>query len=319
SLHLLHKRGTMHHDESKKVLFVSMDPEEIGRTIGMDLPKVTEIINNGKVKLLRERNRREAPFVDRTFYTSLNGMLISSYLRAYRTLKDKDLKDFALKSLEGITKKNLINNELFHSDGVKGLLEDYIFLIEALINAYEVTGNSTYLKQADELMELSIWKFWDKDEGGFFDTDEDILGIRLKGIEDVPHPSADSLGIMLLLKLYFMTEKQIYYKYAEKALKAFSATAKGTGIHSEYYFCAVDAFFNMIKLSLQTAPSSDLAEEALFPFIPYRSITYGEDKGSVVPCLGQICYEPIGNPESLRKFLESLPELVVNIRTMKYN
>ncbi len=72
-----------------------MDAEEIAEKLGKDIKTITEIINLGKEKLLKERNKRELPLIDRTLYTSLNGMLISTYLRAFRVLKDKSLKDFA--------------------------------------------------------------------------------------------------------------------------------------------------------------------------------------------------------------------------------
>src|SRR4030043_1739686 len=252
SLHFLHEKGSMHHEKSKKVLFVSMDAEEIAKNISVDVQTVSEIINLGKGKLLKERNRRESPFIDRTFYTSLNGMLISAYLRAFRVLKDKRLKEFSLKSLDKIMRSHFINNELFHTEGIKAVLDDYIHLIDALIAAYEVTGDPSYFNRADELMELCMKKFRDKDEGGFFDTDEEILGIRLKSIEDSPYPSANSLSVILLLKLYFMTKKEEYNQYAETALKVFFLKAKDRGIHSGYYFCAVCEAFKSSNFHVQT-------------------------------------------------------------------
>jgi len=304
SLHLLHEKGCMHHDRSKKVLFISMDPEEIAKKTGMDVKGVTEIINSGKEKLLKERGKRKKPFIDKTLYTAINGMLISAYIKAFRVLKDERLKDFALKSLERIMKKYFAHNELYHSDGVKALLDDYIHLIDAFIAAYEITGRPVYLHRADELMKICIEKFWDNDEGGFFDTEDAILGIRAKRIEDIPHPSANSLAILLLLKLHFMTSKEIYRQSAETALKVFSLRAKNMGIHSGYYFCAMDAYFHILKLTMETSPTSELTEAVFSTFIPYVSIVYGKDNGRVIPCLRDVCYEPIERPDKLSAFLK---------------
>jgi uncharacterized protein YyaL (SSP411 family) len=152
-------------------------------------------------------------------------------------------------------------------------------------------------------MELCIEKFWDESEGGFFDTDSEVLGIRLKGIEDIPHPSANSLGIILLLKLYSMTQNKKYKDYAERALKFFSILTKDMVIHSGYYFCALDAYFQMLKLTLQTAPESQLAETALSSFRPYMSIVYEDDKACVIPCLQDVCYEPILSSDAMKDFL----------------
>jgi uncharacterized protein YyaL (SSP411 family) len=284
SLHFLHERGSMHHDHSKKVLFIVREAKEIADMLDIDIHRVQKIIISGKEKLFKERDKRQVPFIDISLYTSLNGMLITAYLKAYRILKDKYLKEFALKSLKRIMEINIINNELFHTEGVKALLDDYIYFIDALIAAYEVTGDITYLHMADKQMELCLEKFRDS-EGGFFDTDEQVIGLRLKGVEDIPHPSANSLGIILLLKLYHMTNKNLYQEYAEKALKSFSLRAYDMGIHAGYYLCATDAYFHMLRLTVESSPESELTESALSFLIPYMGISYGEDRGQVVPCL----------------------------------
>jgi uncharacterized protein YyaL (SSP411 family) len=307
SLHLFHERGAMHHDKSKKVLFISMEPEEISEKLKMDLTEVKRIIKIGKGKLLQERMEREAPFVDRTLYTSLNGMLITAYLKAYRVFKDRYLKDFALKSLERIMKSHLVDNEFFHTEGVKALLDDYVYCIEALIASYEVTGEHSYLTSGEKLMDLCIKKLWD-DEGGFFDTEEEVIGLRLKGIEDIPHPSANSLSIILLLKLFQMTGKTQYQEHAENALRVFSLKAQDMGIHSGYYFSAMDAYFNIIKLAIEASPETELTDIALSFSVPYMSIVYGEGKGRVIPCFKNVCYEPIERVDILKEFLTNLPQ-----------
>jgi uncharacterized protein YyaL (SSP411 family) len=302
SLHLLHERGTMHHDESKKVLFVGREAKEIADMLKMDIGKVQKIITAAKEKLLLERNRREAPFIDKTFYASLNGMLITAYLKAYRVLKDRYLKDFALKSLERIMKSHLINNEFFHTEGVKALLDDYIYFIDALISAYEVTGEMSYLNSAEKLMDFCIENFRDN-EGGFFDSEEETIGLRLKGIEDIPHPSSNSLSIIQLLKLFHMTGKAQYLEYAEKALRTFSVRAQDMGIHTGYYFSAMDAYFNMMKLMIEALPEKELTDTALSFSVPYMSIVYGENRGRVIPCFKNVCYEPIDRHDGLKDFL----------------
>jgi uncharacterized protein len=306
SLHLLDDRGSMHHDESKKVLLIARDTLAIAKQTGLTEQRVSDIINTGKKKLLEERGRRKTPFIDSTLYTSLNGMMISAFLKAYRVLKDETIKGFALKSIERIKDLHFLRDELYHTEGVRAVLDDYIYFIDALISAYEVTGNASYRDDADKLMGLCREKFWDGNEGGFFDTDSEVLGIRLKTIEDIPHPSANAFSIVLFLKLFHMTGKSEYLASAETSLKAFSATAKKMGIHTGYYCAALDAYFHMLTITLQTPLQSELAETALSTFHPYKCIVYEKDQRSVIPCVGKICYEPISDPARLRDFLNSL-------------
>jgi uncharacterized protein YyaL (SSP411 family) len=236
-------------------------------------------------------------------------MLISAYLKAFRVLGEREIEDFALLSLDRIMKNHFVHDELFHTKGVKAVLDDYIYLTDALIAAYEATGTRLYLDQGEKVMALCLNKFWDNKEGGFFDTQGKIIDMRLKGVEDIPHPSANSLGIILLLKLSLMTGNNAYRGHAEKSLGCFSYTSKNPDIQYGYYFCAVDAYFHILKLTLQVSPTSGLMETALSSFSPYLSIVYGEDKGNVIPCIRGVCYEPINKPEDLKDFLKNLARL----------
>jgi len=304
SLHLMDETGVMHHDEAKRVLYPAMSVEEIAEKTGGDAVEIDATIKRGKEKLMVERNKRQSPFIDKTFYTSINGMLISVFLSGYRRLGDRDLRDFALKSLERIMKLRLSGDQLYHVGGVKALLDDYAYLVDALIAAYESTGEKAFLHDAEKLAGICIEKLWDRDEGGFFDSEDHFLEMKIKGIEDIPHPSANALCVILLLKLYFITGNKEYRQYAENSLKAFSPRVGDLGIHAGYYFCALDAYFNSLRLTLHTATTGRLAEAAIFAYHPYMSIAYGEDRGCVIPCIKDVCYEPVSDPEELREFLE---------------
>jgi uncharacterized protein len=304
SLHLLHDRAAAHHDLSKRVLLIATEPEAISEQTGIELRRVVKIINKGRNKLLGERNLRPQPFVDKTFYTSLNGMMISAFILAYRCFGGDALKDFALRSLDRVLGNYYIGGRLFHTEGVSAVLDDYVYIVESLLSAYEVTGEKSYFDRAAGIMESCIEGFWDADSGGFFDTREEVLGLRLKSFEDMPHPSPNPLAVVQLLKLYHITGKDRYFNLAEKALRAFSEQAREIGIHAGYYFCGLDAYRHMFKLTLETPPGSDLARTALSFLIPYKGMVYGEDKNRVTPCLPSgVCLEPVSRVEDLRDFL----------------
>ena len=230
-------------------------------------------------------------------------MLISAYLLSYRALKDPGLKEFALKSLERIMKMHFDGERLFHAEGVKAFLDDYLYLADALVSAYEATGSLLYLQDADKIMGMCVKDLWDENEGGFNDADDLILGVKVKGIEDIPHPSANSMCIALLLKLSFMTGKDEYLKYAERSLKVFSGRAKDIGIHAGYYFYSLDAYFNSLKLSIHAAPLSGLSVTAVSFVRPNVHIFYGDDKGCVIPCFRDTCSAPVTEAAVLERFL----------------
>ncbi len=304
--HLLHERGHLHHDPSMSVLAVAGTPVEIATQLGKPVDEVIEIVGCGKQKLLRERNGREAPFIDRTLYTSLNGMLIASYFRAFRILEVPLVRDFALLSLDRILRDRFVGSILYHSEGIPAVLDDFVYLVEALIAAYEATGKPDHLDRADALMMECMEKFGDGD-GGFFDTEGEVLGTRLKRVEDTPHPSANAIAIMVLLKLFSLTGKESYRAAAEKALMIFSGSVREMGIHGGSYFCALDSYYGMLKVTVEDDPQSDLSQAALALSGPYSAIVYGENKGRVIPCINETCFKPITDPAGLKDFFLRMP------------
>jgi uncharacterized protein YyaL (SSP411 family) len=301
TLHLFHERGRLHHDPSKSVLAIAEESEIIARRLGKPVHEVNEIVWRGKQKLLRERNQREPPFIDQTLYTSLNGMLITSYLRAFRVLGAQSLKDFALLSLNRVLRDRLSGNNLYHSEGVLASLDDFIYLVEALIAVYEGTGARHNLEHADALMTECVERFGDS-EGGFFDTEREVIGMRLKRIEDSPYPSANAVAIIMLLKLFALTGKEFYRATAEKSLKIFSKIAGEIGVHAGAYYCALDEYFNTLKVTVEADPDSDLSRAALALSGPYSTIVYGPNNGRVIPCVNETCFNPIYDAALLKDF-----------------
>ena len=303
SLHFLHEKGSMHHDPSKKVLFPAVPIEEVARKLHMEGQETGAIIAKGMRKLLEERGKRQKPFVDRAFYTSLNGLAISAFLKACRILGDEGAKAFALKSIDRILEINVSGGQLLHTAGVPALLDDYIFLSDALVAAYEATGLPRYLDRARAFMDTCLSRFRDVSGGGFFDTEEDVLGMRLKGIEDMPHPAANSMAVPVLLKLSFIAGEAAYRGFAEETLRAFAAPAELLGIHGAYYLSALDSYFNMLEITLDAAPASGLAAAVRSRYYPYEAIRYGEDKGSITPCRRGVCFQPLSTIEAFDGFL----------------
>ncbi|MBI1723040.1 MAG: hypothetical protein HYR48_03945, partial [Gemmatimonadetes bacterium] len=52
---------------------------------------------------------------------------------------------------------------------VDGLMADYAFFAEALLDAYQVAGREPYLAAAERIMSRAVELFWDAEGGGFFD------------------------------------------------------------------------------------------------------------------------------------------------------
>ena len=113
------------------------------------------------LKILKKiRSKREFPFIDTKKITASNAMMVSALLKA-GCIDDKYKKE-ALKTLDALLNEMYIKGKLYHSYNkniqakTPALLEDYAYLIKALIDAYENSFNEKYLKTAKALAKKSL-------------------------------------------------------------------------------------------------------------------------------------------------------------------
>jgi hypothetical protein len=160
-------------------------------------------------------------------------------------------------------------------------------------------------------MDLTVERFWDGERGGFFDTEEEVLGARLKAAEDSPHPSANASAVILLVKLSAILKRQRYRDLAEGTLKAFIHNARKMAVHAGYFFAALDAFYHLLSLEVEGATRPELTATCLASVMPYTAISHSPGEGRIVPCFGSVCYDPLLDADHARDFLEKRPYLSV--------
>jgi hypothetical protein len=73
-------------------------------------------------------------------------------------------------------------------------------------------------------------------------------------------------------------------------------------IHAGAYACALDAWFGVLKLTVEARADSALGRAALRLAGPTVVISHGEDRGRVIPCVNETCFEPETRAEGLRRY-----------------
>jgi uncharacterized protein YyaL (SSP411 family) len=244
-------QGEMHHNPAKNVLFIDQPVEAIVARMNLKPDEVRLILARAKGKMLAARALRPTPVVDKTIYSSWNGMMISALLEAYKVLGLEGARDRALMTLDLLLAKSYDPLKGMHHslvDGkaqIEGLLDDQIFVSAALLDAFEVTGNGRYYQVAQELMETAIRRFWDGPAGGFFDTAKDLSGLQgnlsmtRKPFQDSPTAAANSVAARLLDRLAVLAERPDHREKAEVILSLFAAKAGDYGLFAASYGLAL--------------------------------------------------------------------------------
>ncbi len=178
--------------------------------------------------LLAGRENRVRPALDYKILTSTNGLMITALSHMYRVHGNeealtmaKEAKDFIHNDLiVNLNLKGSIANKVVSSEG---LLDDYAFYIEGLIELYQATYDSDYLDDAKSLVDQVNRRFWDNKNGGYYLTpsDHEALITRPKEAYDGAIPSGNSVMALNLMKLSRLLDKPDLQKGVQMLLKAF--------------------------------------------------------------------------------------------------
>jgi uncharacterized protein YyaL (SSP411 family) len=236
--------GDMHHNPQKNVL------RRPARPAGVD----DVVVETVKRKMYAARLLRKTPYVDKTIYTNWNGMCISAYLAAGRALGLKAPVEFALKSLDRVLAsvwgvQDGLAHVVAYGEGVAaariaGVLEDYAFVANAALDAWEATGEVRYFDVAKETADAMLARFYDATGCGFFDAELDpsavgALSARRKPLQDSPTPAGNAVAATVLLRLGSLTNDATYETRGQETLETFAGIVEHFGLYAASYGLAL--------------------------------------------------------------------------------
>jgi uncharacterized protein YyaL (SSP411 family) len=336
-------RGEMQHNPAKNVLFVDQPLEAIAARVGLKSEEVSQVLARAKAKLLEARAKRPTPFVDKTIYASWNGMMISALLEAFKVLGLAGARDRSLATLDLLLAKAYDPERgMYHSlvngqPRVDGLLDDQVFMVAALLDAYEVSGARMYFDRALELMQITLRRFWDDNTGGFLDTARDLndrlgnLTMARKPFQDSPTPAGNSVAVIDLDRLASLAARPDFRAKAEETLALSASKAGEYGIFASTFGLALlnhleppvevvvigEAQDGRTSELLTTAYRVPRAGKRVLAFPP-EVIKNGElppglaatlpnlpfaDVPLALVCIGSACQAPVNTPQELKEVL----------------
>jgi uncharacterized protein YyaL (SSP411 family) len=206
-------------------------------------------------------------------------------------------------------------------------LEDYAYLVEALLTLYEASFDVRWFDAARETADLMIELFADSEQGGFFTTarDHERLIARRKDVDDHPIPSGNSSAAYGLLRLASLTGERAYEQHA---VGVFRLLSRAAGRHPQalaYLLRAMDFHFASVKeVALVAPPDTDglgeLAAVVHSSFRPYLVLAGGpegterpelmrersavDDAAAAYVCENFACQRPVTAPEELAAALD---------------
>lgn len=105
-------------------------------------------------------------------------------------------------------------------------LDDYVFLIDAILELNQARWNTEEIKFAITLADVVLTQFEDKDQGGYFFTSDDHEQLlhRTKPTADEAIPSGNGIAAKALNRLGHLTGEDRYLHSAERTLHTLSSS-----------------------------------------------------------------------------------------------
>jgi uncharacterized protein len=183
------------------------------------------ILDNCLQKLLIQRQTRIRPGTDDKIILGWNALMISALCKASAATQEQSYNQLAVDTYEFLISKfsNPTTNDkqqttnFFHTyknniAKYSAFLDDYAYLINAAIHLQEVTSDSKYLEDAQQLTEYVIDNFSDENGLFFFYTNINQLDVivRKKEIYDGAIPSANAIMAYNLNYLSIINDKPVW-------------------------------------------------------------------------------------------------------------
>lgn len=241
------KEGNFEHGKSNLQCLYTL--EEFCETYKLDLIETEKSLTTSKKILFETRNKRIFPAKDTKIVTSWNGLMLSSFAKAYDVFGERKYLEKANETIDFIFLKLYKDGFLlrtFKDDQSKynAYLEDYAFMIEALIDLHQATLDENFLEKAKKLNETLLEYFWDETNYGFFFTakNHENLIVRTKEITDHSIPSGNAIALKNLLRLARITGDETLTAKGEKLLSIFSESVKKYTLGVSSLLCVLDFY-----------------------------------------------------------------------------
>ena len=319
--------------EGRWHLHRASDGAELASRTGRPPAESSSLLATARKKLLDRRAQRVWPGRDDKILTAWNALMIRGMAIAARHLDKRGYLASATRALDFIRKRLWRDGRLLatYKDGTArhpACLDDYAFLLDALLEMLQVQWRNEDLSLAVSLADCLLEHFQDRENGGFFFTadDHEHLLYRPKPFGDDATPSGNGIAARALGRLGHLLGEPRYLRAAENTLRGAWPSIMQLPSGHGALLTALEEYLEppqMIILRGKGEALTQWARSCLLPWAPRRLVfaipspttglpgilaDYEETRDEVTAylCSGTSCTGPISNPGLLKQRL--LPE-----------
>ncbi|MEZ4920470.1 MAG: thioredoxin domain-containing protein [Saprospiraceae bacterium] len=219
--------------EGKNILNRVFDWETFLLNNGLQSDEWEKDLKKNADRLQTERNKRVRPGLDDKVLLGWNALMNTAYSTAYAATGVSAYKEKAESNMKFMLAAFCMqgSSALWHTwkNGAAqypAFLDDYAFLIHALLELYQITQNEQYLLDAEKYTKHVLSYFWDEEHGMFFFTGKeqsDVI-VRKKDLYDSATPSGNSTMVLNLQRLALLRDHPDWSELATQMLEQVQAS-----------------------------------------------------------------------------------------------
>lgn len=319
--------------EDTNILWQPNDLSEFAKSEGLKAASLKERLDQARQQLLAVREQRIRPGLDYKILLAWNALMCTAYAKSARVTGRDDYRETALRNMSFLEAKFQKPDGTWYrsgtyQDGVwrpqyNAFLEDYAFLAEAMLEIYELSFDSRWIRKAADLCQRVVRDFFDTDSNLYYFTAQQQSDIPMRRIDlmDNAIPSGNAVLFTVFQRLAVLTGKEDWKQRAQKmvvqVLKgmdrypgSFARWAKGLlalvyplkevaviGPEALAFAKKIQALPLLHRLIMAT-----VEEREEFPLLANRP---GQEKTQIYICENFACQRPVDSVEAATALLKS--------------
>jgi hypothetical protein len=292
--------------EHTNILRVKRTAEVFARERGLDVTDFNERLARFRQQLLAVRNKRTRPQTDDKIILGWNALMNTACSKAYAATGNELYRQLAIDNMK------FLLDTFSEGDGVKfvhtwknnkakhpAFLDDYAYLIQALIHLQEITADTAWLLKAKELTGYVINHFSETGTGFFYFTaasQTDVI-VRKKEVYDGAIPSSNAVMAFNLYQLSILFDIPEWKKRVIDMVSALgNAISRYPTSFGAWACLLLELMDGTFELAVVGERAASLLPELLSRYIPNRVLMVTENTQSHLPLLA-------GKPQTSHPYL----------------
>jgi uncharacterized protein YyaL (SSP411 family) len=268
-------------EDQRNILASTQSLEQLAATFEMTLIQVKSHLKSIKSKLKSAREKREMPGLDNKLITAHNAMMVKGLVKSYQASGKVKYKGMALDLMQSLTDNaiddNFRINRLVDKNSPRGFLDDYVFMIEALMYCYEISFDNHYLIISENLLQFCLEHFTDDHKDLFYYASKDSKLIAKKiEFSDNVIPSSNAVMACNLWKLGHFLSKPNYIERAKQMVESVKPLYKKYSLYfSTWHQLHLAILKGQIEVAVTGAKSLEYCQELQKHYLSYTQYCGG--------------------------------------------